>query len=272
MEVDTNELLHRIGAVLRVISNKMDQLIEIVERAGGEVWFPSEEESKTFADILMDDACIPSDAVADEPPKKWRILEPGEVVCSSDWVTAKTSPPSDPPNGLGWRPVDASVGTSVCQDDPCIFARLVAAEPAKEAEPEHPAGPMPDPGEGYRILAKNPPEDLQPGDEYRCHFHREKQWVESTRAREGYLNQLNRLWYRRKIEASKPPEPEYREPVLPGDAGKVCEFSDDGNDWTEGKLRGYTGCFWQSVFGELVGFGELLDVKWWTHARIKKDA
>jgi len=142
MEVDTNELLHRIGAVLRVISNKMDQLIEIVERAGGEVWFPSEEESKTFADILMDDACIPSDAVADEPPKKWRILEPGEVVCSSDWVTAKTSPPSDPPNGLGWRPVDASVGTSVCQDDPCIFARLVADEPAKEPEPPKPPEPQ----------------------------------------------------------------------------------------------------------------------------------
>jgi hypothetical protein len=286
-----------------------------------------------------------------EPPKKWRILEPGEVVCSGDRVNAKTNPPSDPPNGSGWRLVYSSVGTSVCKDDHCLYARPVADEPvkeaehpaepmpsmesyrpvnnsdigktvevqnspadpwrectllaidwdrpygflcrhsdpvvvrrwwcfsrikidepAKEAEPEHPAGPMPDPGEGYRILAKNPPEDLQPGDEYRCHFHREKQWVESTRAREGYLNQLNRLWYRRKIEASKPPEPEYREPVLPGDAGKVCEFSDDGNDWTEGKLRGYTGCFWQSVFGELVGFGELLDVKWWTHARIKKDA
>jgi len=337
MEVDTNELLHRIGAVLRVISNKMDQLIEIVERAGGEVWFPSEEESKTFADILMDDACIPSDAVADEPPKKWRILEPGEVVCSSDWVTAKTSPPSDPPNGLGWRPVDASVGTSVCQDDPCIFARLVADEPAKKAEPEHPAGPMPDPGEGYRILAKNPPEDLQPGDDW--WEHDEQRWrglfpVDTTA-------QYSRTWYRRKIEPAKeaqpakpkrwrilddketiqagewynakvnkprrwpphggwqelggndicigspagkfpnllwcrevtddaeppkPPEPEYREPVLPADAGKECEFSDDGNAWTEGELRGYAGCFWQSVFGESK------TVNRWYHARIKKDA
>lgn len=36
-----------------------------------------------------------------EPPKKWRILEPGEVVCFGDRVNAKTNPPSDPPNGLG---------------------------------------------------------------------------------------------------------------------------------------------------------------------------
>jgi hypothetical protein len=209
MEVDTNELLHRIGAVLRVISNKMDQLIEIVERAGGEVWFPSEEESKTFADILMDDACIPSDAVADEPPKKWRILEPGEVVCSSDWVTAKTSPPSDPPNGLGWRPVDASVGTSVCQDDPCIFARLVADEPAKKAEPEHP----PDPGEGYRILSKNPPEDLSPGDEYFGMW--DGLWRESRDASEGIREQRETRWYRRKIEPAKQPDPAW-EPKVGG--------------------------------------------------------
>lgn len=64
----------------------------------------------------------------------------------------------------------------------------------------------------------------------------------------------------------KPPEPEYREPVLPGDAGKVCEFSIDGNAWTEAKLRGYAGHLWQSVCSEVVG------AKHWVHARIKKDA
>ena len=130
MEVDANELLHRIGAVLRVISDKMDRLIEIGERVEGEVRLPFEEEAKTVANVLMNDACISSDAVADEPPK-------------------------------------------------------VA-------------------------------------------------------------------------------EPEYREPVLPGDLGKLAEFSLDGNAWTEGKLRGYEGCFWQSDFGELV--------EWWGYARIKKDA
>jgi len=351
-----------------------------------------------------------------EPPKKWRILEPGEVVCSGDRVNAKTNPPSDPPNGSGWRLVYSSVGTSVCKDDHCLYARPVADEPVKEAEhpaepmpsmesyrpvnnsdigktvevqnspadpwrectllaidwdrpygflcrhsdpvvvrrwwcfsrikidepaneaePEHPAGPMPDPGEGYRILAKNPPEDLQPGDDW--WEHDEQRWrglfpVDTTA-------QYSRTWYRRKIEPAKeaqpakpkrwrilddketiqagewynakvnkprrwpphggwqelggndicigspagkfpnllwcrevtddaeppkPPEPEYREPVLPADAGKECEFSDDGNAWTEGELRGYAGCFWQSVFGESK------TVNRWYHARIKKDA
>ena len=145
MEVDTNELLHRIGAVLRAISNKMDQLIEIVERAGGEVWFPSEEEAQTVADVLMDDACIPSGSVADEPAKKWRILEPGEVVQEGDRVNAKTNLPSDPPNGLGWLPAGGSIGLSVLKDDEVIFARLVADEPAKEPEPPKPAEPQ------YRI-------------------------------------------------------------------------------------------------------------------------
>jgi hypothetical protein len=349
MEVDTNELLHRIGMVLRVISNKMDRLIEIGERVEGQVRLPSELEAKTFADAKEP---------AKEPPEKWRILEPGEVVYSGDRVKAKTNPPSDPPHGLGWRPVDASVGTSVCEDDPCIFARPVAAEPAKKPEPEHPAGPMPDPGEGYRILAKNPPEDLQPGDEYRCHFHREKQWVESTRAREGYLNQLNRLWYRRKIEPAKQPDPawepkagdwvrvtrpddwegcrdpdwlpimheyhdkvmqvssyenrrgawcakfdrvgwffhrdwltpsiqyfaeppeidkpletEYQRPSLPKDAGKLCEFSDDGESWVKGYLKGFD-CDknWNEGIGWLCAQNFLADRAGHRFARIKKES
>ena len=200
--------------------------------------------------------------VADEPAKKWRILEPGEVVCSGDRVNAKTNPPSDPPNGSGWRPVYSSVGTSVCKDDHCLYARAVADEPAKEAEPEHPAGPMPDAGKGYRILKKDPPEDLQPGDEFEL---APGVWDESSNAL-THRKQGPGLWYRRKIETPKPPEPEYRKPVLPGDAGKACEFSLDGNEWTEGKLRGYVDGFWKSFFGKSVG------VKWWDHARIRRDA
>ena len=139
----------------------------------------------------------------------------------------------------------------------------VVEEPAKEAEPEHPAGPKPDPREGYRILAKDPPEDLQPGDEYEL---APNAWFTSNNAR-THRKQEEEIWYRRKVEPPKPPEPEYREPVLPGDAGKECEFSDDCNEWTEGRLRGYAGCFWQSVC-----VGESVEVKFWTHARINKDA
>ena len=116
MEVDTNELLHRIGAVLRGISDKMDRLIDIGERVEGEVRLPSKEEAQTVA---------------------------------------------------------------------------VAKEPAKE------------------------------------------------------------------------PEPEYREPVLPADAGQYCQFSDDGIEWRSGWLNGWVqrSHQWISHSG-----GH------WRHCRIKKDA
>ena len=260
MEVDTNELLRRIGAVLRVISDKMDRLIEIAERVEGQVRLTSEEESKTVAEVLMNDACIPSDAVADEPPKKWRILEPGEVVCSGDRVNAKTNPPSDPPNGSGWRPAAASVGASVREDDFCVFARPVADEPAKEPETEHPAGPQPDPGEGYRILKKNPPEELQPGDENELAAGR---WVESENAH-THRKQGPRIWYRRKIEPPQPAEPEYRKPVLPADCGKWCEFSDDSISWEEGDLIGWRAN--ANTFNWESGHD------FYRYARIKKDA
>jgi len=32
---------------------------------------------------------------------------------------------------------------------------------------------------------------------------------------------------------------QYREPVLPADCGKECEFSDDGVNWAVGILQGY---------------------------------
>ena len=41
-------------------------------------------------------------------------------------------------------------------------------------------------------------------------------------------------------EPSNPPEPEYRQPVLPWDAGKQCEFSDDGEEWQTETLVGFS--------------------------------
>lgn len=265
MAVDTNELLHRIGSVLRVISDKMERLIEISERVEGQVRLPSEEESKTFAD-------------AKGPAKK---------------------------------PVD------------------------------HPAGPQPDPGEGYRLLSKDPPEELQPGDEYELAAGH---WDESSNAL-THRRQGPRIWYRRKVEpaqeaqpakpkrwrilddkeiiqasewynakvnkprkwpphggwqeleendiciglpagefpsliwcrevtddveAAEPPEPEYREPLLPADAGKMCEFSNDGQMWFRHGLAGFvnniqTNLKWQAFVGTNLTFG-------FAHARIRKDA
>ena len=62
--------------------------------------------------------------------------------------------------------------------------------------------------------------------------------------------------------SEKPPEPEYREPVLPADACKECQFSDDGIEWRSGWLNGWVhrSHQWISHSG-----GH------WRHARIKKD-
>lgn len=255
------------------------------------------------------------------------------------------------------------------EDESQTFAN--AKEPAKEPEPEHP----PDPGEGYRILSKNPPEDLSPGDEYFGMW--DGLWRESRDASEGIREQRETRWYRRKIEPAKslaelirepvepilpkvgdwvrvtkpqkqdrgddpiwlttmdqydgkvfqvkelirlyqwpsvmcdgincafkidwlspaePPEPEYREPVLPDDAsemlqdaenaikearaksaqyrqpvlpadlGKWAEFSQDGINWTRCKLRG---CYKESEASLTIWSEKNIGFR---HCRIKKDA
>jgi hypothetical protein len=214
-----------------------------------------------------------------EPPKKWRILDPGEVVCSSDWICARSNPPSDPPNGLGWRPVAASVGTSVFGevDDYCVFARAVADEPAKEAEPAW------EPKVGDWVLVTMP-EDWK--------LLKDPALVASMHKYDGKVMQVVRYeqrygawvanfcgidWFFKRDwlspaeppEPLKPPEPEYREPVLPGDLGKWAELSQDGSVWHRWRL---CGCYrragdkeisWNAVNAGNISF---------RHARIKKDA
>ena len=64
--------------------------------------------------------------------------------------------------------------------------------------------------------------------------------------------------------AKEPPEPEYRAPVLPWDAGKVCEFSMTGKDWYEGMIVGFQGDNKHPWMSSNLGR--------WNFARIKKDA
>lgn len=63
--------------------------------------------------------------------------------------------------------------------------------------------------------------------------------------------------------SDKPPEPEYREPVLPADACKECQFSDDGIEWRSGWLNGWVHRSHQWIWHS---GGH------WRHCRIKKDA
>lgn len=65
----------------------------------------------------------------------------------------------------------------------------------------------PDPGEKYRLLAKFPDEDLQPGDEVR--MPSEAKWRLSDLAIVGGSQQEG-AWYRRRIEQPKPETKHYK--------------------------------------------------------------
>jgi len=56
----------------------------------------------------------------------------------------------------------------------------------------------PDPGEGWRLLEKFPPEDLRKGDEA-FDNNRDGKWGESDYAEAGRKRQCQTLWYRRRI-------------------------------------------------------------------------
>lgn len=217
----------RLEIWLELLAGKLDRLIELgenIERAirsheMPEEWGEHEGDHFAGADKMV------SEEPAKEPPKKWRILHPGESVRASDWENEDLNSETDPPDGPGWRPASMwKNGRSVLKDDKCIYARPVADEPAKE--PEHPAGPMPDPGEGYRILSKNPPEDLTPGDE--CE-DANGGWTESDNAR-THGRQEAMIWYRRKIGfPAKEPGPAWEPKV--GDWVRVTRPV----DWKEWK-------------------------------------
>ncbi len=65
---------------------------------------------------------------------------------------------------------------------------------------ETPVSSIPDPGPGYRLLSKEPPEQVIRGDEFWQNFNRE--WVESENFMHEGGPQAPELYYRRKIEAA----------------------------------------------------------------------
>jgi hypothetical protein len=206
-----------------------------------------------------------------EPPKKWRILEPGEVVQEGDLMNSKLNPPSDPPNG-GWLAATSfCFGKEASFYSHVYFARAVADEPAKEAEPAW------EPKVGDWVLVTMP-EDWK--------LLKDPAWVASMHKYDGKVMQVVRYeqrygawvanfcgidWFFKRdwLSPAEPPEPEYREPVLPGDLGKWAELSQDGSVWHRWRL---CGCYrragdkeisWNAVNAGNISF---------RHARIKKDA
>lgn len=79
--------------------------------------------------------------------------------------------------------------------------KTVPAEPQPGNPSETPNSSLPDPGPGYRLLSKDPPEDLQPGDDYRS----KGEWLPSVRANEDITEQ-DKCYYRRKIETANTSE------------------------------------------------------------------
>lgn len=71
--------------------------------------------------------------------------------------------------------------------------------------------PMPDPKPGYRLLSKDPPEDLQPGDDW--WDHDEQRWRGVSNPYN--INQHKTTYYRRKIT---PPPPKF----IAGDLVRYC--------------------------------------------------
>lgn len=65
---------------------------------------------------------------------------------------------------------------------------------------ETPNSSIPDPGPGYRLLSKEPPEQVISGDEFWQNFNSE--WVESENFIHEGGPQAPELYYRRKIEAA----------------------------------------------------------------------
>jgi hypothetical protein len=64
------------------------------------------------------------------------------------------------------------------------------------------------------------------------------------------------------------PEPQYREPKLPEDWGKECEFSQDEIEWVKSKLRGYDKSP-NPIYGSLLWKGVDLEHDY-KHARIRE--
>lgn len=257
MAVDTNELLNRIGAVLRGISDKMDRLIEIGERPAREIQL--HEMLEDSGGRQTDHFAGANKMVADEPAKE---------------AEHPAGPKPDPGEG-GCEPTEKDIGGGV---EVIVTARWIdggrspAEAPAKEPVPAW----EPKVGDWVRVTRPQNWQECRNPDwstvmhqyddnvmQVSCYEKRWGAWVANFYGVDWFFH---RDWLSpaEPPATEKPPEPEYREPVLPADCGKGCEFSDDSISWEEGDLIG-----WRA---NLNTFNWESDHDSYRYARIRKNA
>ena len=118
-----------------------------------------------------------------EIPEGWRELKPDEMPKVTDLYE----------NEGAWR--------NRIDDSSFLYARYEVRHIRKieTAKPsETPNSSTPDPGEGYRLLSKEPLEPVRKGDEFYQDFN--GKWIESEHWTEPVQPQAEYLFYRRKIE------------------------------------------------------------------------
>lgn len=198
-----------------------------------------------------------------EVPEGWRELEPNEVPSENDMYEHEQI----------WMKRFAKA------DEKYIHFGRRHIRKIEPNTSETPNSSIPDPGEGYRLLSKDPPEPLQHGDEYWSDIR--GKWHESPSAAWGSKIQSGNDIYRRKIELantsetpkSSTPEPQYREPTHADLAYgpievEVCEGEIGDDYWKPRTLLAILPAnIWHRYVTSHPGRNEFSQS--WKHARIK---
>jgi len=220
------------------------------------------------------------EVAADHPPpakpKLWRILDDKEIIQAGEWYNAKVNKPGKwPPHG-GWVQLEDN-DISMLGLPAGIFPDVLwCREVTDDIETPKPAW---EPQVGDWVLVTRPEdwkEWKKPMWPEGMHIYNGKVFqvrgaFETAGRHRVELHGCEWLFHRDWLapaEPPKPPEPEYREPVLPADAWKECEFSNDGEEWVYFKLGGFinhTDLKWRALIAYDLVYG-------YEHCRIRKDA
>ena len=144
--------------------------------------------------------------VSDKIEQFWRDATADDVarVMRGETVVARFRDKTDEE----WRPGLLSGWSRICESDSFQWA-VSGGEFCRCCQVYDPPEILkhkPDPGEGYRLLEKFPPEELQEGDEAWGNYQ-DNEWGKSGYAESGCRHQPKKVWYRRRI-ANNPVTPD----------------------------------------------------------------